>query len=308
MQREKCFIYTLLAVVFAVYVTGCGGGGGSPTPTVSGVAATGAPMTGTVFLKDAANNPEMSQQIASGSGAFSFNVSGKTPPFLLRAGSMYSMSNGPGRANINPMTNLMVAQAGAFTNMSSLNGFYMNPNGTQMRSMFTNMSTARLTVRQKLAPLMTAYGVANQDPMTSNFTIGNGMDRMFDDVKMSVDANGNVTMMYVNGTPLFTGQMGNMAGGNMMTGNIVSPGNIPASTFTVTPNTARLQADGTQQFTASIPVTWSVVNTNGGTVTQTGLYTAPAVPGMYLLKATSAADTSQSVTVTVMVSNRGMMM
>ncbi len=308
MQRGKCLTYALLAVVLAVYMTGCGGGGSSPAPTVSGVAATGAPMTGTVFLKDAANNPEMSQQIASGSGAFSFNVSGKTPPFLLRAGSMYSMSNGPGRANINPMTNLMVAQAGAFTNMSSLNGFYMNPNGTQMRSMFTNMSTARLTVRQKLAPLMTAYGVANQDPMTSNFTIGNGMDRMFDDVKMSVDANGNVTMMYVNGTPLFTGQMGNMAGGNMMTGNIVSPGNIPASTFTVTPNTARLQADGTQQFTASIPVTWSVVNTNGGTVTQTGLYTAPAVPGMYLLKATSAADTSQSVTVTVMVSNRGMMM
>lgn len=308
MQRGKCFFYTLLAVVLAVYLAGCGGGGSSPTPTVSGVAATGAPMTGTVFLKDAANNPEMSQQITPGSGAFSFNVSGKTAPFLLRAGSMYSMSNGPGPANINPMTNLMVAQAGAFTNMSSLNGFYMNPNGTQMRSMFSNMSTARQTVRQKLAPLMNVYGVANQDPMTSNFTIGNGMDRMFDDVKMSVDANGNVTMMYANGTPVFTGQMGNMAGGSMMTGNIVSPGNIAPSGFTVTPTTARLQASGTQQFTASTPVTWSVISTNGGTVSQAGLYTAPAVPGMYLLKATSVADTSKSVTVTIMVSNRGMMM
>src|ERR1039457_1503516 len=127
-------IYLILSVaVFAL--NGCGGGGGgggSSTPTVSGVAASGAPMTGTVFLKDSANHPEMSTTINSQTGAFSFDVSGKTAPYMLRTGTLYSMSSGPGTANINPMTHLMVADAAGFADMSTMNAFYTSPNGTQM--------------------------------------------------------------------------------------------------------------------------------------------------------------------------------
>jgi hypothetical protein len=73
-------------------------------------------MSGTAFLKDAANN-EMSTTINPQTGEFSFNVFGRTPPYLLRAGSYYSMSAGPGTANINPMSTLIVAEMGAFTNI-----------------------------------------------------------------------------------------------------------------------------------------------------------------------------------------------
>ncbi len=293
-------------VVMALFVglSGCGGGGGSSTPTVSGVAATGAPMTGTVFLQDA-NMTEMTKTIDSQTGAFSFDVSGKTAPYMLRAGSLYSMASGTGRANINPMTNLIVAQMGGFTNMSSMNAFFANPTKTGMNAMVANMAAAKLIVRQQMQPLMNRYGVADADPMSDPFTVGQGMDRMFDDVKMSIDSNGNITMMYSNGTTVYTGPMGNMAAGSMMTGNIMDPGSLTSS-ITVTPSMAMIQINQTVQFSANIAVTWSVVTANGGTITGTGLYTAPATQGLYLIKATSIADPTKSTTVNVQVGSMGM--
>ena len=163
------------------------------------------------FLKDSAGNPEMSTTINAQSGAFSFNVSGKTPPYMLRAGTLYSMSNGPGTANINPFSHLMVADAADFTDMASMNAFYNNPDGTQMGTISGNIGTARQQMQQTMAPLLDAYGVATVDPITGAIIIGQGMDRMFDDVKMTIDASGNVSMMYVDGTPVYTGPMANMS-------------------------------------------------------------------------------------------------
>ncbi len=289
-------------------LVGCGGGGSAPAPSVSGVAATGAPLSGTAYLKDAAGNPEMSTTINGQNGAFSFNVSGKTAPYMLRAGSLYSMSGGPGTANINPLSNLMVAEMGGFTNMSSMNSYYRNPSPTTMNTMFANMSTARLHLRQTMAPLMNAYGISNADPIAGPFSIGQGMDRMFDDVKMGIDQNGNVTMMYVSGTQVYSGPMGNMPGGTMMSNNIMTPGAPVASAITITPIVAKIQAGGTQQFTASVPVTWSVISTNGGSISADGLYTAPVRQGMYLVKGTGIADPTKSATATIMVGSTGMMM
>ena len=294
---------SLLALIFP----GCGGGDSSP-PTVSGVAATGAPMSGTAFLKDSAGNPEMSTTINGQNGIFSFNVSGKTAPYMLRAGSLYSMGGGPGTANINPLTNLMVADMGGFSNMSSMNSFYRNPTTTTMNAMFANMSTARMHLRQTMAPLMNAYGTSNADPMAGPFSIGQGMDRMLDDVKMGIDQNGNVAMMYTNGTQVYSGPMGNMAGGTMMSGNVMTPGAPVASGVTITPSFAKVQVGATQLFTTSVPVTWSIVSTNGGSISAEGLYTAPSRQGMYLIKATSIADPTKSSTATAMVGGMGMMM
>lgn len=305
-MRSLKTILATAALIATVAACGGGGGGGS-TPTVSGVAASGAPMSGTAFLKDSSNS-EMSTTINGQSGAFSFNVSGKTPPYMLRAGSYYSMASGPGTANINPATTLMVAQMGGFTNMSSMNNFYGSPNAATMASMMSNETTARQQFQQKMGPLLTQYGATGSDPMNGTYTIGQGYDRMFDDVKMSIDANGNITMMYANGTPVFTGQMGNMSAGTMMTGNIRPAGTGSATGITISPSFVRLQVNGTQQFSASVPVTWSVVTVNGGTITSGGLYTAPSAPGMYMIRATSQADTTKSAAVMVQVGNSGMMM
>jgi hypothetical protein len=53
--------------------------------------------------------------------------------------------------------------------------------------------------------------------------------------------------------------------------------------------------------TANLAVTWSVVESGGGTVSAAGVYMAPAIPGTYTVKATSRADATASATVMVAV-------
>ena len=77
---------------------------------------------------------------------------------------------------------------------------------------------------------------------------------------------------------------------------------------TVSPSSATLAPNESRVFTAVVrgssnqAVTWSVVNTGGGSFKDaTGLYTAPTTPGTYPLAATSQADTTKVGTATVIV-------
>jgi len=76
--------------------------------------------------------------------------------------------------------------------------------------------------------------------------------------------------------------------------------------ISILPNSVSLQAGATQQFTLSISglpnnsVTWSAT---GGTITSSGLYTAPAAPGNYSVTATSTADPTKFVSAAVTVSS-----
>jgi hypothetical protein len=73
----------------------------------------------------------------------------------------------------------------------------------------------------------------------------------------------------------------------------------------VSPDTVTVNPSASANFSAlgpdntAMPVTWSVVEANGGTVTAQGVYTAPAIAGTYHVRATSVADTTQSATATV---------
>ncbi len=80
----------------------------------------------------------------------------------------------------------------------------------------------------------------------------------------------------------------------------------------VAPASASIAVNTTQQFTATVRatsspnVTWSVLEniaggTAGGTITGTGLYTAPATTGTYHVVAASAADSTQTGRATVIV-------
>jgi hypothetical protein len=81
----------------------------------------------------------------------------------------------------------------------------------------------------------------------------------------------------------------------------------------ITPTTANVEAGATEQFTANVTgtdnanVTWSVVGGDAnGTISGTGLYTAPATvpnPATVTIKAVSQADTTKSATATVTVIN-----
>ena len=82
---------------------------------------------------------------------------------------------------------------------------------------------------------------------------------------------------------------------------------VTAVAVTVNPATVSLQTGQQQGFTATVTgtsntaVTWSVVEAGGGGVSSAGLYTAPAAPGTFHVRATSVADSSKSAQATVTV-------
>ena len=86
----------------------------------------------------------------------------------------------------------------------------------------------------------------------------------------------------------------------------------PVVSVQLNQTSATISTAGTQQFTATVTgtsntaVTWSVNSTTGGssnvgTVSSSGLYTAPAQFGSYTVTATSVADTSKNASAAVTV-------
>ena len=69
----------------------------------------------------------------------------------------------------------------------------------------------------------------------------------------------------------------------------------------VTPPTATVPRLGTQDFTASAPVTWSVLESGGGSVDAAGHYTAPGLVGTYHVRASLVDDPNVTATVAVTV-------
>jgi uncharacterized protein YjdB len=82
---------------------------------------------------------------------------------------------------------------------------------------------------------------------------------------------------------------------------------VPVVGVAVNPLTASLQVGQQRQFTATVTgavntaVTWRVQESGGGSVTNAGLYTAPAVGGTFHVIATSQADPTKTGTATVTV-------
>lgn len=116
-------------------------------------------------------------------------------------------------------------------------------------------------------------------------------------ISVTIPGYGGSTYTSSDGVPL---NGGSSSGGS---------NNPPASvTVAVSPTTATVVKSATQQFSASVQgtsntsVTWTV--NGGGTISTTGLYTAPAAvpnPATVTITATSAADATKSATATVTV-------
>ncbi len=83
--------------------------------------------------------------------------------------------------------------------------------------------------------------------------------------------------------------------------------NPVAVQVSVSPANATLNMNATQAFSATVTgssntaVTWSVVEPDGGSISASGLYTAPAKLGTFHVKATSQADSSRSAQATIVV-------
>src|SRR6266545_7748446 len=83
----------------------------------------------------------------------------------------------------------------------------------------------------------------------------------------------------------------------------------PSITLALIPASLEIAPGDTAQFTASVTgvevvdVTWSVEETEGGSVSDTGIYTAAETPGTYHVVATSSIDASKFTSAIVTVTN-----
>jgi hypothetical protein len=162
---------------------------------VSGVAATGAPISGRVFLKDAAGQERF---VDTTDGSYSFSLAGLTGPFMLKAQwtvnnqpqTLYSIAQQPGTANITPLTQVIVMAAARTTSLDSL---YGNP-GQGLASVATAVPAAVSEVQGTLNPLLTSFSQSGVNPITGVFSANHtGMDALLDSVTVSASG-GNISV------------------------------------------------------------------------------------------------------------------
>ncbi len=191
-----------LAIILIVLplLAGCGGGGGSNTPTVTGVTAAGAPLVGTVTLKDSSNPTKQLSMSPAFDGSYSFNVSGLKPPFLLQAigtaggnnYTFYSLALTGGNCNINPLTHLAVTMANGGQDPQSI---FVAPTPANIPAVANALPAAVASIHNKLAPMFNQIGASPvnviKDQMAAN---GQGIDLLFDMVSITV-GNGSVSLV-----------------------------------------------------------------------------------------------------------------
>jgi len=201
--------------MFVVVLVGCsgsGGGAGAGAPSssfVSGVAAAGAPIIGNAYLKDSANHVIGPVPIGA-DGSFLFDVTGLTPPFYLRVDgyvgspsnsySLFSVTtSSSGIANINPLTNAIVAAAAGGIDPASVYGDPVAHPVTQ-----ANLDKAITDLQTILEAILTANNAQNLNPISSPFVANNTqLDKVFDQITVVVTTSGGTTTVTI--TNSFTG-------------------------------------------------------------------------------------------------------
>jgi len=185
----------MVCAIPLLFSCGGGGGGGSSTSTVTGVAAVGAPIDGVVSLKDSTGTTKQTTTNAT-TGEFSIDVTGLTPPFILRAQKsngdfLYSVALSTGLANINPLSNVIM---GAVSNTA---GTGTDPNSLYQafatRSSRISKSTVDTATSNVYSNLTTEFkaklGSIDFDPIYATFRIGNALDKAFDAYTIVYDSN-----------------------------------------------------------------------------------------------------------------------
>jgi hypothetical protein len=281
-------------IAFLLFSIGCGGGGNSSSGNSgSEVSVAISPTTATVN--------------AGGTQQFQATVTGSN-----NAGVLWQVNN--------------VTGGSAANGTISTSGLYTAPPTTvaiQVTVTAVSVADSTKTASATVTVNPVATGTVTVSPATATIAVGGTqqftatmMGGSDVNVTWSVDGitGGNSSVGTISSNGLYTAP--STAGMHTITATSVS--NISGSAavsvilLTLSPTSASLSPNGTQQFTATVQgtnntaVTWSVDGVAGGnntvgTISSSGLYTAPPAPGMHTVTATSAAVPSYSVNASVTV-------
>ena len=276
---------TLLSLVtLGLMLTGCGGtSGGISSQVVSGTAAVGAPLSGQVSLKDSSTPPQQKSSNIGSDGSYAIDVTGMKAPYVLQAtGSaagasftLNSYADGAGTANINPLSDVIVASAAGVDNPSDV---FDKADSDQNHKIGSNIAATVSTVLAKLQPLLLQYSADHTNPITARYIANHiGLDDMFDNVKITVTGGTLSIIMSKTGAVVFTGLVSDIASGVFNGGALP-----PAATAPATP-TGLSAVGGSGQMTLS----WNSV----GNATSYNLYFS-TTSGVTTASGTKIASTS----------------
>jgi hypothetical protein len=192
---------TCLLAAISLLLSACGGGGATtstPTPkptTLSGMAAAGAPIIGSVTIKDSTTPTAMTKTVPiAADGNYTVDVSDLKAPYMVRADGyvggneyhLYSAGTSAdvgGTINITPLTDLIVANiAGSIAKTYFDNGSFSNLTATELTAHSEDL-------KAKLLPILQAVGVSSSiDLLRASFSTDHtGLDAALDQLKVETN-------------------------------------------------------------------------------------------------------------------------
>lgn len=198
-MKQTTTILTIAISSLAIFFSGCGSSTTSDTTiqTVNGNVAAGAPWSsGVISLRSmaSANSREIKTKI-NRDGSYSVNVTGVDGPYILKARStdgarqLFSYANSSGRANVNPISSVLVKAA---TNRDP-SAVFNTPNSFRA-NLNSRIQTARDKLNGALKELLRAHNVPeNFDPITDQFEANHtGFDSLLDAVEVELPTAGPI--------------------------------------------------------------------------------------------------------------------
>ncbi|MBC7962895.1 MAG: fibronectin type III domain-containing protein, partial [Steroidobacteraceae bacterium] len=256
-KRSVTAITVLSLMALGLMLAACGGGSGTgetSSKVVSGVAAVGAPLSGQVSLKDSSTPPQQKSTVIGSDGSFAIDVTGMKAPFVLQAkgsadGTEYklnSFAEEAGTANINPLTDAIVASADDEDGDDDSSDAFEKADSDRNHRTGAKLAKTVSTILAKLQPLLKQYNAENSNPITSRYIANHlDLDEMFDNVKITVS---NGTLSIINrkaGTVIFSGKISDIANG------IFDDGALPPTASAPATPTGLTAVGGTGQVTLS---------------------------------------------------------
>lgn len=269
-MRPKSFYLCLITICLSLLLS-CGSSDDTaPNPTVSGIAATGAAIPNApVTLIDSTGSTN--NGTTDSGGAFSISVAGMTAPYLIKvtynsgANILYSFAAAAGTANVNPLTSLAVHQA--FNGDPST---IIAPGATPaavasaMATLSGQINGAITAIQNNI--LATYPAIASVNPITGSFKVGEGIDKLLDQMNLTVNATGGTVSIGITsgGKSIFSGSITHFIPANMNMNNMptitfsTGSGSGTGGTTTVPPT-----PPVTTTTTVNVTTTTTVIPTGG---------------------------------------------
>jgi hypothetical protein len=192
-----------------VLLAACGGGsgsGGGSAAGLSGVAASGAAVDGTVYVVDS-NGVEVNVPV-NPDGTFSVSVRGMAPPFMLKVvpngagATLYSfVSRSNATINVTPLTTLTLYLTSNF----DLEALYTTWSSNTGMLDDASIEAWQEIINANLAALFAGNGIdaTFYDFMSVYFnTDGTGIDGVLDALNINIDYLNDLFSVEINSTPL----------------------------------------------------------------------------------------------------------